>query len=94
MERVESLVFIHQPPWILLGFKKHKKKFGGLWNGFGGGIESGDQNIKDCAIRETIAETGITPVGLKEKGIILFKFKGKEQNHKVYFISASNYKGK
>jgi 8-oxo-dGTP diphosphatase len=53
----------------------HKKRGlgGGKINGPGGRLEPGETAMEG-AIRETIEETGITPLGLEEAGEISFQF--------------------
>ena len=92
MKRIETILIIYQPPKILLGFKNPKKKFGGKWNGFGGGLEEG-QSLEECAIKETFDETGLFVKDLKKRGIIMFYFENGEE-HEVHFYITNNYKGK
>ena len=50
---------------ILLGYKK--RGFGqGLWNGFGGKVETTDLSIKHAALRELEEESGILPDSIEE----------------------------
>lgn len=90
--RIETVLIVNKDSKILLGLKHPKKKFGGRWNGFGGGLKDGE-SLEECAIRETEKETGITPKNLEKLGIILFKFKTDEQDHEVHFYRAGDYNG-
>lgn len=90
--RIETVLIVQKNSKILLGLKSPKKKFGGMWNGFGGGLEDG-QTIEECAITETYDETGITPKNLKRLGKILFHFSTDEQDHEVHFLQADDYEG-
>jgi len=92
MVRIETVLIVHKQSKVLLGLKHPKKKFGGRWNGFGGGLKAGE-SLEECAIRETEKETGIIPKNLEKLGIILFKFKTDEQDHEVHFYRASEYDG-
>jgi len=93
MTRIETVVIVQRDSKILLGLKHPMKKFGGKWNGFGGGLEDGE-SLEECAIRETYTETGITPIGLKKLGKILFHFPTTEEDHEVHFYRAIGYKGR
>jgi 8-oxo-dGTP diphosphatase / 2-hydroxy-dATP diphosphatase len=92
MTRIETVLIVQKNSKILLGFKNPEKKFGGRWNGFGGGLEEG-QSLEECAITETYDETGITPKNLKRLGKILFHFSTDEQDHEVHFLQADDYEG-
>jgi len=92
MVRIETVLIVHKQSKVLLGFKNPKKKFGGKWNGFGGGVELG-YTIEDTAIKETFDETGIKVKDLKKMGIILFKFDTDEHDHEVHFFMAEEYEG-
>ena len=91
MVKKETVSIIHQPPRILLGMKKIR--FGrGKYNGFGGGIENGE-NPDESAIRETREETGIVIINPIKMGEILFQFPTKEPDHFVYFFRAERFIG-
>lgn len=93
MTRTETIVIVHKKNKIILRLKNSNKKFGGKWNGFGGGLEK-NQTLEECAITETQDETGITPKNLELAGMILFKFPTDEQDHQVYIYRANDYEGK
>ncbi len=91
--RRETLLLICNPPRILLGLKNPEKKFGGLWNGWGGGIEE-DETPEQAVIREINEEgLGIKPVNPEKKGEILFHFDNGEQDHYVHIFSSESYTG-
>lgn len=93
MARIETVLIVHQPPKILLGLKNSNKKFGGKWNGFGGGLKGGE-SLESCVIRETLDETGIKVKDISKRGKILFKFeKDDEPDHEVYFYKAGDFQG-
>jgi 8-oxo-dGTP diphosphatase / 2-hydroxy-dATP diphosphatase len=74
MNKVLTLVIVHQHPRILLGLKK--RGFGaGKWNGFGGKVEAGER-IEDAARRELREEAGIEALDVEKMGHIVFEFKG------------------
>ncbi len=91
MKRIETILIIYPRPRMFLGFKNPKKKFGGKWNGFGGGLEEG-QSLEECAIKETYDETGLVVKDLKKRGIIRFYFEDGEE-HEVHIYITDNYKG-
>ena len=90
--RVETIVIVQRDSKILLGLKQSEKKFGGKWNGFGGGLEE-KENLEECVIRETRKEGGITPKNLNRLGKILFHFLTDEQDHEVHIYRADDYEG-
>ena len=91
MTRLEAVSIIYQPPRILLGMKKIK--FGkGKYNGFGGGVKDGE-SLEECAIRETLEESHITPINPERMGKIRFQFEGDEQDHLVHFFRAMEFLG-
>ncbi|MBU2562479.1 MAG: NUDIX domain-containing protein [Nanoarchaeota archaeon] len=91
--RIETLVIVQRDSKVLLGLKHSGKKFGGKWNGFGGGLEIGE-TLEECARREMLSETGATPKNLLKLGIINFHFPTDEQNHEVHIYQANDYEGK
>ncbi len=93
MARIETILIIQKGNKIILGLKNPEKKFGNKWNGFGGGLESGE-TLEEAAIRETLEETGAAPKDLTKRGIILFEFESDEQDHEVHIFRAGDYEGK
>lgn len=86
-----TLVFIEQDGRILLGMKK--RGFGaGHWNGFGGKLEPGE-TVEAAAKRETEEEAGITPLGLEERGVLEFEWKGGPAILEVHVFKAAGYDG-
>ncbi len=95
MVRIETLSFVIQPPRILLGYKRSKKKFGGKWNGWGGGVKNGE-TVSQANAREVNEEgNNIKLVNPIEKGVVLFKFidDPEEYDHEVHILTAQNYLG-
>ncbi|EKE20009.1 MAG: hypothetical protein ACD_8C00067G0015 [uncultured bacterium] len=94
-KKITTLCLINKNGKVLLGMKK--RGFGeGRWNGFGGKVHDGE-TIEETAMREIKEEAGITPIGMKKFGVILFKFKenGLEGNPdiEVNIFGASDFKG-
>ncbi len=80
---------------ILLAMKK--RGFGvGKWNGVGGKANK-EETIFDAAVRETEEEIGVTPIDLKEVGIINFfhpyNFKNKAINQQVHVFVGRQWTG-
>ena len=72
MRKVTTLVLIVEESRALLGMKK--RGFGvGKWNGFGGKVEP-NETVNDAAIREIQEEAGITPLDMKQIGLMAFDF--------------------
>lgn len=92
MTRIETLSIVHQPPRILLGLKNKKKKFGGKFNGWGGGVKPGE-TIEEAVRRENFGEGGITIKNPIKLGIILFKFMTDEHDHEVHIYRTEGYEG-
>ena len=68
MRKVTTLVLIVEESRALLGMKK--RGFGvGKWNGFGGKVEP-NETVNDAAIREIQEEAGITPLDMKQIGLM------------------------
>lgn len=71
-----TLVHIYNASEVLLGLKK--RGFGaGLWNGFGGKVQPGE-DIHQAALRELHEEAGIKLEALEPAGKAVFYFGGDE----------------
>lgn len=91
MRKLLTLCMIVDPPNVLLGMKK--RGFGaGRWNGFGGKVHN-DENIKDAVRREVQEETGTTVQNIDSRGIIEFRFQGKEDILEVHIFHGSSLDG-
>lgn len=91
MPRLTTLLIIHKGDQVLLGYKK--QGFGEKqWNGFGGKVEDGE-TIEQAAIRETQEEAGITPVGIRKRGVIRFSFADDPLVLDVHIFSADDHTG-
>ena len=98
MTRIETLVIVHQENRVLLGLKKERengRNFGvGKWNGFGGGLKSGDNDdLEVCVCREAFEECGIQLNSVKKIGETLYKFEGNEQDHSVHIYVTEEFNG-
>lgn len=69
-----TIVFPTRDKTVLLGLKK--RGFGSGWfNGYGGKAEKGE-SFEDCAVRETLEESGLHVAALKPVARLLFRFDG------------------
>ncbi|XP_053550937.1 oxidized purine nucleoside triphosphate hydrolase [Bombina bombina] len=86
-----TLVLVVQPQKILLGMKK--RGFGaGLWNGFGGKVQTGEA-IEAAARRELWEESGLTVDKLQKIGQIKFEFVGSTEILDVHVFRADDFCG-
>ncbi|EOB00915.1 7,8-dihydro-8-oxoguanine triphosphatase, partial [Anas platyrhynchos] len=86
-----TLVLVVQPSRILLGMKK--RGFGaGLWNGFGGKVQTGE-SIEEAAHRELKEESGLTVDTLQKMGQITFEFVGSPELLEVHVFRADHFNG-
>jgi len=90
--RTETLLIIQQGEEIILGLKNPNKKFGGKWNGFGGGIEEGE-TPEETIIREVLEEARIKIESPEKIGEILFHFETDEQDHYVHIYKTNKFEG-
>lgn len=76
---------------VLLGLKK--RGFGrGLWNGFGGKIQT-NERPKDCAIREVFEECGLVVKDINYAGFIRFDFKDDPVFFEQHIYTAFDFSG-
>ena len=88
---VLTLCFIHQPPRLLLGFKK--RGFGkGRWNGFGGKVQPGE-SLKAATRREVKEEAGLLVGPLEKYGLITFRFKNEPDIFEGHIFRATTFRG-
>jgi 8-oxo-dGTP diphosphatase/2-hydroxy-dATP diphosphatase len=86
-----TLLFVHQHPNVLLGFKK--RGFGsGKWNGFGGKVEEGEM-LEDAAAREAYEEAGIEVEEVVEVGKLTFTYNYLPDVYDVVVFKAYDYYG-
>ncbi len=86
-----TLCIIHQPPRVLLGFKK--RGFGqGRWNGFGGKVKAGE-SIEQAARREVQEEAGLTVEAMERVGILEFRSAGDPAPLEVHVFYVRQFSG-
>ncbi|MBS3052973.1 MAG: 8-oxo-dGTP diphosphatase [Candidatus Aenigmarchaeota archaeon] len=89
MEDVTLLYVIKDGRILLIKSKRGISE--GKWNGPGGHVEEGESPA-DAAIRETIEETGVTPLGIKHVGRNEF-YIGGECAMKAHIFVARDFSG-
>src|SRR3989344_4661599 len=89
MEDVTLLYVIKDGRILLIKSKRGISE--GKWNGPGGHVEEGESPA-DAAIRETIEETGVTPLGIKHVGRNEF-YIGGEGAMKAHIFVARDFSG-
>ncbi|RJO59938.1 8-oxo-dGTP diphosphatase [candidate division WS5 bacterium] len=85
MKQKTSIILCIKGDQVLLGMKK-RGHGEGYWNGFGGKKQE-NETIVESAIREIQEEAGITPIKLKEVGILEFT------NFITHIFTFSEFKG-
>lgn len=91
MNKLLTLVIVHQGDKILLGMKK--RGFGvNRWNGFGGKVTEGE-SIEQGAKRELVEEAGIEPLDMDKRGIIEFHFPGESPVLEVHLFKITRFNG-
>lgn len=86
-----TLCLIHRDNKILLGFKK--RGFGeGLWNGFGGKLQEGE-NVEEAAKREFKEESGLEIVNFEKVGILKFSFQNDPKILEVHIFKINDFLG-
>lgn len=90
-KKLLTLCIVSENNKVLLGMKK--RRFGaGLWNGFGGKVEKGE-NIDDSIKRELEEEAGIKALEISKRGILDFEFKDNPKVLEVHIYSILKYEG-
>jgi len=88
-KKLLTVVYVRTPGRILLGMKK--RGFGeGLWNGFGGKVNPGE-DVAAAAARELHEEAGIVLTDMQPTGVLTFYFGGKELE--IHYFTGSNFTG-
>lgn len=91
MKQITTLSLIEKGDEVLLAMKK--RGFGeGWWNGFGGKPNEGE-SIEDAAIRELEEESGIIAKTQKQRGKIIFDFRGGEDIIEMHVFEVTEYTG-
>ena len=62
------------------------------WIGVGGGFEYGE-SPEECALRETLEETGLTLTDYRYRGIVTFDWAGAEETQFMHLFTASAWTG-
>ncbi|XP_033023498.1 7,8-dihydro-8-oxoguanine triphosphatase [Lacerta agilis] len=89
--KVFTLVLVVQPQRVLLGMKK--RGFGaGLWNGFGGKVQTGE-TVEQAAKRELQEESGLMVDTLQKMGQITFEFVGNTELMEVHIFRTDSFQG-
>lgn len=97
MKHRATVAFLVREKEVLLARKK-KKLAKGLWNGYGGFEEEGDQSIDHTAIREMEEEIGVSASidALEKIGIVTYSNKNEEGRLKeveVHFYKVHTWDG-
>ncbi|GGP19619.1 hypothetical protein GCM10007981_04030 [Thermocladium modestius] len=91
---LEVLVYIIRGGEVLL-IEKKRGLGAGYINGVGGKVEPGE-GVCDAAVRETREEVGLTPLGLRWRGLLEFwnwESGSVESVHFVHLFTASGFEG-
>ena len=91
MKKVTTLCLLTAHAQILLGYKK--RGFGAhRWNGFGGKVKQ-NETIEQAAIREMKEECGITPISIKQRGVLHFHFENDPTEIEVHLFEVLEFEG-
>lgn len=82
-----TLCFIVVEGQVLL-IRKKRGLGAGKINGPGGKVEPGETPLA-AAVRETVEETGVTPLGMSLRGELLFRFRGGQPFHCHIYLANS-----
>jgi 8-oxo-dGTP diphosphatase/2-hydroxy-dATP diphosphatase len=89
--KILTLCLVVANSQVLLGFKK--RGFGvNRWNGFGGKVNEGE-TIETAAARELHEECGIVANGLKQKGLLHFRFENDPVELEVHVFEVTDFEG-
>ena len=89
-----SLIYLENESGEYLMLHRVKKKNDinhDKWIGVGGGFEHGE-SPEECALRETLEETGLTLTDYRLRGIVTFDWEGQETLY-IYLFTASAWTG-
>lgn len=93
LKKVLTLAFVRKDDKVLLGLKK--RGFGeGLWNGFGGKVDPGEE-IVDAAVREVQEECGliVRRDDMEQFAVIHFEFVGDPVILEVHVFKCDKFVG-
>ncbi len=91
---ISSVVYLIQNDSYLMLYRNKKKNDlnANKWIGVGGKKES-NETIEECAIRETLEETGLQIQALDFRGIVHFEYENKEPEE-IYVYTSTSFTGK
>ncbi len=91
---ISSVVYLIQNDSYLMLYRNKKKNDlnANKWIGVGGKKES-NETIEECAIRETLEETGLQIQILDFRGIVHFEYENKEPEE-IYVYTSTSFTGK
>ena len=90
-----SLIYLENEAGEYLMLHRVKKKNDinhDKWIGVGGGFEHGEIP-EECALRETLEETGLTLTDYRYRGIVTFDWAGAEETQDMHLFTASAWTG-
>ena len=90
-----SLIYLENSRGEYLMLHRVKKKNDinhDKWIGVGGGFEYGE-SPEECALRETLEETGLTLTDYRYRGIVTFDWAGAEETQHMHLFTASAWTG-
>ena len=90
-----SLVYLENEKGEYLMLHRVKKKNDinhDKWIGVGGGFEYGE-SPEECALRETLEETGLTLTDCRFRGIVTFDCEGQEFTQYMHLFTAAAWTG-
>lgn len=94
MRKVFTLAIVVKDGNVLLG-EKQQKLGAGLWNGFGGKVEPGE-DIQEAAMRECYEEIGIIPTHIQQCGLLFFHHEQEQlgtKEHECHLFLVKDFKG-
>jgi 8-oxo-dGTP pyrophosphatase MutT (NUDIX family) len=93
MTTTATLCFIIRKDEVLLMLKTAGRFGGGLWNGLGGKLGSGETPL-ECVMREVAEESGLEISNPKRHGMLEFRFgDDAERDWVVHVFSATDFRG-
>ena len=90
-----SLIYLENEKGEYLMLHRVKKKNDinhDKWIGVGGGFEYGE-SPEECALRETLEETGLTLTEYRFRGIVTFDCEGQKHTQYMHLFTATGWTG-